>query len=71
MNGRAWTSDDDARLRRLVAAGWTDAQIGTTMDRHPDLIRSKRKADNLRAGQSRISTAMMTRINYRRMVRAR
>lgn len=38
------------------------------MDRHPDLIRDKRKAAKLRPGQSPALTAMMARINYRRMV---
>jgi hypothetical protein len=69
-NGRPWTSDDDAKLRRLNAAGWTDMRIGEDMDRHPDFIRAKRTNSSLQPGQSRVFTAMMARINYRRMARA-
>jgi len=69
-NGRPWTPDDDAKLRRLNAAGWTDVRIGEDMDRHPDFIRAKRKDASLEPGQSRVFTAMMSRINYRRMARA-
>ena len=33
MNGHGWSVDDIACLRRLVAAGWTDARIGKELDR--------------------------------------
>ena len=65
-NGRPWTALDDADLRRLVATGMTNAQIGDHMDRHEDLIRQKRKERGLGRGQSPLHTAMMARINYRR-----
>ena len=41
--GRPWSADDAARLRRLVAAGETDARIAEAMDRHPDMIRRQRR----------------------------
>ena len=65
--GRPWTSDDAARLRRLVAAGETDTAIAEAMDRHPDLIRRRRRAENLAPGQSRAATIMMMRLNRRRL----
>ena len=68
-NGRCWTSDDLAHLRRLVASGRTDTQIGVDMVRHRDVIRQKRNELDLRPGQSPIFTAMMARINTRRMMR--
>lgn len=70
MNGREWTPDDKAQLRRLVASGMTDSQIGNTMDRKRTDICKKRNELQLQPGQTPIFTAMMARINYRRMVRA-
>ena len=42
--GRPWSAEDAAQLRRLVAAGETDARIAEAMDRHPDMIRRRRRA---------------------------
>lgn len=70
-HGRPWTADDAQRLRRLVAAGMTDAQIGEVMERHPEFIGCKRRAKKLQPGQSAVFTAMMARVNARRrMARA-
>lgn len=65
--GRPWSADDAARLRRLVAAGETDTAIAEAMDRHPDVIRKRRRAENLAPGQSRAATIMMMRLNRRRL----
>jgi glycerol-3-phosphate O-acyltransferase len=65
--GRPWTADDAAQLRRLIAAGETDARIAQAMDRHPDLIRRRRRAAGLAPGQSRAATVMMMRLNRRRL----
>lgn len=65
-NGRARSADDESKLRRLVASGYTDIQIGEDMNRHPDTIRAWRRELNLKPGQSPIFTAMMARINARR-----
>jgi len=67
--GRPWSADDAARLRRLVAAGETDGAIAAAMDRHPDMIRRQRRAENLAPGQSRAATVMMMRVNRRRLGR--
>jgi hypothetical protein len=63
---RLWTGDDTAALRRLVAAGMTDAQIGEDMDRDPGVIRSKRREHGIEPGISRAAKAMIARLNLRR-----
>ena len=70
MNGRAWTEDDKSNLCRLVAAGLNDTDIGERMNRLRTDICKKRSQMKLQPGQSRIFTAMMSRMHYRRMVRA-
>ena len=65
--GRPWTSDDAATLRRLVAAGYTDPEIGSAMARHPDLIRRRRAAAGLAAGRSHAATVALMRVNQRRL----
>lgn len=70
-NGRLWSPDDTAKLRRLVAAGWTDSHIAEEMGRERTLIVKKRTKHNIEPGQSRAMSAMMARINLqRRMARA-
>ena len=68
MNGRAWSADDLGNLRRLVAAGMTDAEIGKDMARHPKLVGNNRRALGLQPGRSPKLNAMMARINLRRML---
>ncbi len=41
MNCCGWSADDIAALRRLVAAGWTDAWIGEAFDRARDIVQRK------------------------------
>ena len=45
MNGRCWSADDIAALRRLVAAGWTEARIGEGLDRARGTALRKRACD--------------------------
>lgn len=61
-----WTADDSQRLRRLVASGLTDTQIGEDMKRHPKFIGQKRRQLEVPAGMSAALNAMMMRIRYRR-----
>lgn len=68
-NGREWTTDDIGRLRRLVAAGWNDAQIGEDMDRDRVVILRKRQELRLEPGQSPGMTAMLRRLNAMRRSR--
>lgn len=70
MNGRPWSPDDTARLRRLVAAGMTDSAIGEAMGRHPQVIYDKRHEHGIEPGISRAAKAMIARLNMRRARRA-
>lgn len=70
-NGRPWTSDEDARLRRLIASGMTHGQIGEDMKRNRMVIQRKCVELNLTGGYNPRIGAMMARINMRRrMARA-
>jgi hypothetical protein len=69
MNGRPFGEGDKQQLIRLLKAGKTDKEIGRDMKRHERFIRAKRTALGLAPGQSRALTAMMARLNYRRMVK--
>jgi hypothetical protein len=66
-NGTLWSPDDTSSLRRLVASGMTDVEIGQRMDRNARLIRAKRKEHGFAPGTSRPLRAILARINLRRM----
>lgn len=66
MNGRAWTADELSTLRRLVAAGLTDGEIGTALGRARETVLRKRKALRLQAGQSMGMSAALGRLHARR-----
>lgn len=52
MNGLGWPADEIAALRRLVAAGWTDARIGEELERARETVQRKRAVLRLKPGQS-------------------
>lgn len=66
MNGRAWTPDDTATLKRMAGAGYGDAEIAQHINRDRDVIGAKRRALSIRPGLSPALTAAMARINARR-----
>jgi IS30 family transposase len=66
MNGRGWSADDLAALRRLVAAGWTDARIAGSLGRARETVQRKRVALRLQPGQSETMTAAVRRMAARR-----
>lgn len=68
-NGRPFTPDDAARLRRLAAAGLTDADIGEQMGRHPNFIQAKRRDLDIAPGLPRALRNMLARINMQRRQR--
>jgi len=70
MNGRCWSTDDLAALRRLVTAGWTDARIGVALGRARETVQRKRAALNLERGHSQAMTAAMRRLKARRLARS-
>jgi hypothetical protein len=63
---RAWSPEDLSRLRRLVALGWHDAQIGEELGRDRVVICRKRRALDLKPGQSHAMTVAIRRIRARR-----
>ncbi|WP_428659334.1 hypothetical protein [Reyranella sp.] len=67
MNGRGWSADEIAALRRLVAAGWTDSRIGQALGRARETVQRKRTALRLEPGQSEAMTAAVRRLKARRM----
>ena len=69
MNGRGWSADDLAALRRLVAAGWTDARIGEELARAREVVQRKRATLRLKPGQSEAMTQAVWRLKARRMAR--
>lgn len=69
MNGREWGPDDTAKVRRLTAAGLTQAQIGEAMERHRDVIREKCQEHGIEPGISRAARAIIARLNLRRRFR--
>ncbi len=70
MNGRGWSADDLAALRRLVAAGWTDARIGGALGRARESVLRKRAALGLEPGQSEAMTATVRNLRARRLARS-
>lgn len=66
MNGRGWSDDDLTALRRLVAAGWTDARIGVALGRARETVQRKRAALRLEPGQPEAMTAAVRRLAARR-----
>lgn len=70
-NGRPWQADETSKLRRLNAAGMTDGEIAMELGNNRTRGQVQRKRDELKLkpGQSGVFTAMMCRINYRRMAR--
>jgi len=67
MNGRGWSAEDLAALRRLVAAGWSDARIGEALGRARETVQRKRTALRLAPGQSEAMTAAVRRLKARRL----
>ncbi len=69
-NGRPWTHEDTAWLRRLARGGMGDAEIAREMGR-PDrsFIAKKRAEHNIERGLPARLVAAMARLNLRRQQR--
>lgn len=68
MNGRQWTPEETSMLRRLVAAGMTDGEIGEKMGRHRQIVQTKRSALGIAPGRPTAYNGLMARINLRRQL---
>ena len=65
-NGRAWTADDTATVRRMAGSGASDAEIAAYMHRDVKMIGRKRRDMGVERGISIALAVMMCRINGRR-----
>lgn len=65
MNGKAWTADDTATLKRMASAGYSDGEIAQHLGRRRAIIQRKRASLTIRSGINPALTAMMARINAR------
>lgn len=68
MNGRPWTSDEESKLRRLVASGMTDGQIGEAMNRSRFSVNRRRNSLDLQPGVPQRYRAMVARMSLRRQL---
>ena len=69
-NGRPWSADDTASLRRMAGAGYSDAEIGEHLGRHPKLIAQKRRDHRIAAGLSPSLLTALRRLSVRRFAQA-
>jgi hypothetical protein len=70
MNGRIWTPEQTATLRRMACAGYSDAEIGRHLDRDKSAVTRKRNALHVSPGVSTAMIAILARINMRRRMAA-
>lgn len=64
---RPWTTAETGTLRRMAQAGYSDAEIAEHISRDRCVVRRKRVDMGIRPGISPALTAMMARINARRL----
>lgn len=65
-NGRPWTADDTATLRRMARAGYSDAEIGTHIGRDRQWVGRRRREMGITSGFNPALGAMVARWNIRR-----
>lgn len=65
-NGRPWTADDLATLRRLARGGHSDREIAELLDRDRTAVVKKRHEHNIEPGRPSALTGIVARLNLRR-----
>lgn len=65
-NGRPWTPEHTATLKRMARAGWSDGAIAEHLRRDRSFIVRKRQALGIECGISPAVIAMLARLNLRR-----
>lgn len=65
MNGKIWTGEDTATLKRLANAGYSDAEIAAHMGRDAKVIGRKRREMRIERGISAALMAALRRVNIR------
>jgi len=62
-----WTQDETATLRRMVRAGYTDAEIGKDLKRDRQAVGRMRRALDLEPGQPPAFRIIAARLRLRRL----
>jgi hypothetical protein len=70
VNGRAWTPEATATLKRMARAGYTDGEIARHLGRDRTCILRKRQRLRISPGLPPAMIAMLARINMRRRMAA-
>ena len=70
MNGRPWTPDDTARLRRMAVAGYSDGEIAQHLGFCRETVTRRRASLHIGRGMSAAMIAMLARVNMRRRLAA-
>ena len=69
-NGRTWTPDDSARLRRMAGAGYSDGEIARHLGFCRETVTRRRAAQRIQRGMTAAMIAMLARVNMRRRLAA-
>jgi len=70
MRGKAWTSDDTARLRRMATAGYSDGEIAQHLGFCRETVTRRRASSRIERGMSMAMIAVLARVNMRRRMAA-
>lgn len=62
----ALKANEDATIRRMAAAGYSDVEIGTHLNRDRQWVGRRRRDLNVQPGQHPTLRAMMARLHLRR-----
>ncbi len=70
MNGRMWSQDESATMRRMAEAGYTDGEIARHLGRDRPFICRKRNQLRIERGFSPGMLKALARVNMRRRMAA-
>ena len=70
MNGRPWTADDTATVRRMAGAGYSDGEIAQHLGFCRETVTRRRAAFHIERGMNLAMIAMLARVNLRRRMAA-
>ncbi len=68
MNGRPWSADDTAILRRMASSGYSDGEIAAHLGRERTQVCRKRAELKIERGVSVALVSALRRVNARRTV---
>ena len=70
MNGRTWTPDHTATLKRMAGAGYSDGEIAQHLGFCRETVTRRRASLHIERGISAAMIAMLARVNMRRRMAA-